>query len=90
MTVHVHFFFIRLFILGCRLHTCTCVHVHTNHVVQYMTTCVHTGVHELAVETWRPCGRGVVDMLRRFFVGGATELNDISYITKPADFEVVK
>ena len=31
----------------------------------------------------------MVERLRRFFVGGATELNDISYITRPSDFEVI-
>ena len=53
--------------------------------------CAHvsTGVHELTVETWRPSGHSVVERLRRFFVGGATELNDISYITRPSDFEVI-
>ena len=54
----------------------------------YMYIYANVGVYELAVETWRPSGRGVVDNLRRFFVGGATELNDTSYITKPSDFEV--
>ena len=50
-------------------------------------TCV--GVYELAVETWRPTGHRVVDRLRRFFVGGATELSDIAYVTRPSDFEVI-
>lgn len=47
------------------------------------------GVHELAVETWRPTGHRVVDRLRRFFVGGATELSDIAYVTRSSEFEVI-
>ncbi|CAI8057600.1 Meckel syndrome type 1 protein [Geodia barretti] len=45
------------------------------------------GVHEVEVGTWRPSGTPVVDTLRRFFVGGASRLREMSYISKPSDFE---
>ena len=38
--------------------------------------------------TWRPTGSAVLDRLRRFFVGGATKLSDITYISRPSDSEV--
>ena len=49
---------------------------------------LYTGVYELEVHTWRPSGGRVVDTLRRFFVGGAVGLSDLSYITRPSDFDV--
>ena len=57
------------------------------------TTCLMrcvcvSGVHEVEVGTWRPSGTPVVDTLRRFFVGGASRLREMSYISRPSDFEV--
>ena len=80
------------------VHTCTLYMIIVVHAYMYMySVCtlvmypllLYIGVYELAVETWRPTGRRVVDRLRRFFVGGATELSDIGYITRPSDFEVI-
>ena len=45
------------------------------------------GKYEFTVHTWRPCG-SVRDKMARYFVGGVAEIADISYITKPQDFEV--
>eukprot|EP00731_Ephydatia_muelleri_P023322 Em0015g905a len=44
------------------------------------------GKYEFTVHTWRPCG-SVRDKMARYFVGGVAEIADISYITKPQDFE---
>ena len=42
----------------------------------------------MVVGTWRPSGSAAVDRLRRFFVGGTSRLSDVSYISRPSDFEV--
>ena len=44
------------------------------------------GKYELTVPTWRPCG-SVREKMARYFVGSAAEIVDVSYITKPQDFE---
>jgi len=46
------------------------------------------GAHELTVNTWRPSGFRVLDKMKRFFVGGAPEIDDISYVAQPRDFQV--
>ena len=46
------------------------------------------GRHELKVRTWRPCGNSFVDDLRRFFIGGAAELEDLSYLAVPGGVDV--
>lgn len=53
---------------------------------EYHLTC--QGVHEVVVNTWRPSGFRVLDKLKRFFVGGAPQIDDISYVTQPTDFQV--
>lgn len=50
---------------------------------------VHAGTYDLTVPTWRPIGTHVVDKMRRFFVGGAPEIEDVSYAAVPRDFEVI-
>lgn len=40
------------------------------------------------VQTWRPTGSTIRSQLRRFFVGGSPELDDIRATLVPAGFEV--
>ena len=40
------------------------------------------------METWRPTGRKVVDRMRRFFIGGTPEIDDITFVACPRDFNV--
>lgn len=47
-----------------------------------------TGNYELKIQTWRPTGYRIVDMLQQFFVGGAPEMTDITFVSQPNDFEV--
>jgi len=47
-----------------------------------------TGEHNLKLECWRPIGPSVVSQLRRFFVGGSPELEDLSYTRIPTGFQV--
>ena len=42
----------------------------------------------MTINTWRPSGHRVVDKLKRFFVGGGPELEDLSYIAQPSGFNV--
>ena len=37
---------------------------------------------------WRPRGDSIIYELRRFFIGGSPELEDISYVCTPSDHEV--
>ena len=46
------------------------------------------GVHDITVHTWRPAGTKVLDKLRRYFIGGSPEIEDIHYIASPPDFKV--
>ncbi|ELW61585.1 Meckel syndrome type 1 protein [Tupaia chinensis] len=45
------------------------------------------GSHTLTVSTWRPMEPGTVAELRRFFIGGSLELEDLSYVRIPATFK---
>ncbi|MBN3309034.1 MKS1 protein, partial [Amia calva] len=45
------------------------------------------GCHNLTCSTWRPVQPGTVAELRRFFIGGAPELEDISYARVPGTFK---
>lgn len=47
-----------------------------------------TGSHTLTVPTWRPLELGPVAELRRFFIGGSLELEDLSYVRIPGTFKV--
>ena len=47
-----------------------------------------TGDHNVLVNTWRPTGRRLIDKMRRFFIGGGPELEELSYIAQPRDFSV--
>ncbi|XP_029068505.1 Meckel syndrome type 1 protein isoform X3 [Monodon monoceros] len=45
------------------------------------------GSHTLTVPTWRPLELGPVAELRRFFIGGSLELEDLSYVRIPGTFK---
>ncbi|NWR81478.1 MKS1 protein, partial [Centropus unirufus] len=45
------------------------------------------GLHMLTVPTWRPVELGTVAELRRFFIGGSPELEDLSYVRIPSTFK---
>ncbi|KAL4630897.1 Meckel syndrome type 1 protein isoform X3 [Arapaima gigas] len=45
------------------------------------------GSHTLTCSTWRPLQCGTTAELRRFFIGGTPELEDISYVRVPSTFK---
>ncbi|XP_051491292.1 tectonic-like complex member MKS1 isoform X2 [Apus apus] len=45
------------------------------------------GLHMLTIPTWRPVELGTVAELRRFFIGGSPELEDITYSRIPSTFK---
>ncbi|XP_012868928.1 PREDICTED: Meckel syndrome type 1 protein [Dipodomys ordii] len=45
------------------------------------------GSHTLTVSTWRPVELSPVAELRRFFIGGSLELEDLSYVRVPGTFK---
>uniref|UniRef100_A0A3B1J557 MKS transition zone complex subunit 1 n=1 Tax=Astyanax mexicanus TaxID=7994 RepID=A0A3B1J557_ASTMX len=45
------------------------------------------GYHRVTCHTWRPLQTGTVAELRRFFIGGAPELEDISDVRIPGTFK---
>ncbi|XP_075052756.1 tectonic-like complex member MKS1 [Mixophyes fleayi] len=45
------------------------------------------GMHILTAQTWRPVELGTVSELRRFFIGGSPELEDITYVKIPGTFQ---
>jgi hypothetical protein len=47
-----------------------------------------TSAFTTVVHTWRPVGNGIISQLRRFFIGGCPELDNLSYISIPSDFQV--
>lgn len=53
-----------------------------------VTSLTVAGDHNVVVDTWRPSGHRVVDKLRRFFIGGGPELDNLDYITQSSDFIV--
>lgn len=66
------FFFFRVTFFICVFCLCVCV----------------TGQHEVTCHTWRPLQTGTVSALRRFFIGGSPELEDLSYVRVPGTFKV--
>ncbi|NWH66761.1 MKS1 protein, partial [Geococcyx californianus] len=44
------------------------------------------GDHTLTIPTWRPV-LGIVAEMRRFFIGGSPELEDLTYIRIPSSFK---
>lgn len=47
------------------------------------------GKHTITCHTWRPLQTGTVSALRRFFIGGSPELEDLSYVRIPGTFKVI-
>ncbi|XP_053312856.1 tectonic-like complex member MKS1 [Spea bombifrons] len=45
------------------------------------------GMHTCTARTWRPVEIGTVSELRRFFIGGSPELEDMTYIRIPGTFQ---
>ncbi|XP_070699949.1 tectonic-like complex member MKS1 [Pempheris klunzingeri] len=45
------------------------------------------GKHTITCHTWRPLQTGTVSSLRRFFIGGSPELEDLSYVRIPGTFK---
>uniref|UniRef100_A0A5F9D4W5 MKS transition zone complex subunit 1 n=1 Tax=Oryctolagus cuniculus TaxID=9986 RepID=A0A5F9D4W5_RABIT len=48
---------------------------------------VTPGSYTLTVSTWRPVELGTLAELRRFFIGGSLELEDLSYVRIPGTFK---
>ena len=52
------------------------------------------GLHEVCVQCWRPLGDAgygsVLGELRRYFVGGNPELEEVLYAAVPSTFEVIR
>ena len=46
------------------------------------------GLYDLSIETWRPVGRPIIDQMKRFFMGGPPDIDDITYVATPKDFQV--
>ncbi len=40
------------------------------------------------IPTWQPYGNDIVQQMRRFFTGGAPELQDNTYVKVPTEAEV--
>ncbi|KAJ8402236.1 hypothetical protein AAFF_G00371010 [Aldrovandia affinis] len=53
----------------------------------YLVIPATPGCHSLTCSTWRPLQGGTVAELRRFFIGGAPELEDSSYVRVPGTFK---
>ncbi len=47
------------------------------------------GVQEDVLHCWRPRGDSLIYEMRRFFIGGSPELEDISYVAIPSNLEVI-
>ncbi|XP_043910770.1 Meckel syndrome type 1 protein [Protopterus annectens] len=45
------------------------------------------GVHEMICQTWRPIQPGTVSELKRYFIGGSPELEDMTYVGIPGTFK---
>jgi Meckel syndrome type 1 protein len=46
------------------------------------------GVHTVVVSTWRPLPTSPTGEMRRFFIGGSSELKDPDFVGIPSDFQV--
>jgi len=45
------------------------------------------GFYDEHLSCWRPRGNSIFDEVRRFFIGGSTELEDITYVAIPKLFD---
>lgn len=50
---------------------------------------MYQGKHTITCHTWRPLQTGTSSALRRFFIGGSPELEDLSYVRIPGTFKVI-
>lgn len=48
------------------------------------------GFYNQELSCWRPRGDTIFNELRRFYIGGSNELEDISYVAIPKQFESEK
>lgn len=46
-----------------------------------------SGLYDEELTCWRPRGDSIFNELRRFFIGGSNELQDISYLAIPKQFQ---
>lgn len=46
-------------------------------------------MHKIEIQTWRPIAADLVSEMRRFFIGGAPEISDISYVSHPDGSDVI-
>ncbi len=46
------------------------------------------GIYKEKLDCWRPRGDSFIYELRRYFIGGSPELEDISYVAVPSNHEV--
>lgn len=46
-------------------------------------------MHTIEIQTWRPIAPDLVSEMRRFFIGGAPEISDISYVSHPDGSDVI-
>lgn len=46
------------------------------------------GLHTVVVSMWRPLSTNPTGEMRRFFIGGSSELKDLDSVGIPADFQV--
>ncbi|KAK2828677.1 hypothetical protein Q5P01_019711 [Channa striata] len=53
----------------------------------YLLFPARPGKHKVTCHTWRPLQTGTVSALRRFFIGGSPELEEISYVRVPGTFK---
>ena len=51
----------------------------------YITLPNKAGTHDITVNTWRPTGNSLVPKMRRYFIGGSPELEDVTYVKQPAE-----
>ena len=54
----------------------------------YVSLPTSPGLHTVVVSTWRPLLTNPTGEMRRFFIGGASELKDQDFVGIPADFQV--
>ena len=58
------------------------------HLFLFLFFFAYTGSYTLEVDTWRPIGNGQIPEMRRFFIGGSSELEDPTYSQIPAMVDV--
>lgn len=46
------------------------------------------GLRTIVVSTWRPLSSNPTGEMRRFFIGGSPELEDIDFVGIPSNFQV--